>query len=58
LGVETGRNCDVQGVEIDTWGFPISYKVPHASIDPFTDEAIREMVYARILKWLGVAPTQ
>ena len=40
------------GADVTTYEFPKSEKVPHASIDPFTDEAIRLKVYDKIFTWL------
>jgi carboxylesterase len=47
-----------QDIPVDSYEFPKSDHVPHASIDPFTDEAIRQLVYDRILGWLSANPVQ
>ena len=41
-----------QGANVTTYEFPKDQKVPHASIDPFTDQPIRQMVYDKITEWL------
>jgi esterase/lipase len=41
-----------QGADVTTYEFPKSDHVPHASIDPFTDEPIRQKVYDKIFEWL------
>ncbi len=45
-----------QGGDVDAYEFPKSEHVPHASIDPFTDEAIRQKVYDKIFAWLEANP--
>ena len=47
-----------QGANVDTYRFPKSEHVPHASIDPFTAEAIRQKVYDKIFEWLQAHPSQ
>ncbi len=47
-----------QGANVDAYEFPKSEHVPHASVDPFTDEAIRQKVYGKIFEWLQANPTQ
>ena len=47
-----------QGANVDAYEFPKSEHVPHASVDPFTDEAIRQKVYDKIFEWLQANPTQ
>jgi carboxylesterase len=41
-----------QGADVTTYEFPKSEHVPHASIDPFTEESIRQKVYDKIFEWL------
>jgi carboxylesterase len=47
-----------QGANVDAYEFPASENIPHASVDPFTDEAIRQKVYDKILEWLEANPIQ
>ena len=47
-----------QGAEVDAYRFPKSERVPHASVDPFTDEAIRQKVYDKIFEWLAANPVE
>ena len=44
---------EAHGADVTTYEFPKSEHVPHASIDPFTDEAIRLKVYDKIFTWLN-----
>ena len=52
------EDWEAQGVAVDNYQFPKSDKVPHASIDPFTEEAIRQLVYDKILGWLSETQVQ
>jgi len=47
-----------QGADVTTYEFPKSEHVPHASIDPFTDQPIRQKVYDKISEWLASHPIQ
>ncbi len=47
-----------QGMEVDAYEFPKADDIPHASIDPFTEEAIRQKVYDKIFEWLSANPIQ
>jgi carboxylesterase len=49
---------EAQGAPVDSYEFPKSDHIPHASIDPFTDEAIRQKVYGKIFEWLSANPVQ
>ena len=52
------EDWQAQGVTVDSYEFPKSDHVPHASIDPFTDEAIRQLMYGKIMTWLDETPVQ
>jgi len=52
------EDWQAQGVSVDSYEFPKSNHVPHASIDPFTDEAIRQLMYGKIMTWLDETPVQ
>ncbi|HEY53068.1 MAG TPA: alpha/beta fold hydrolase [Caldilineae bacterium] len=49
---------ETQGAPVDSYEFPKSDHIPHASIDPFTEEAIRQKVYDKIFEWLSANPVQ
>ncbi len=53
-----GEEWQAQGAPVDSYEFPKSDHIPHASIDPFTDEAIRQLVYDKIMTWLDETPVQ